>query len=128
MRLPSSERSLRRLVAQLAAAAPDDIEAVLAELDDDQRARIHELLKSYEGQGASPASPRPSTTTLSTEGLSGWLALRVRDLGSASHGGLTAAAAQALREVAGAASFKRDAPSSAPRSWLSRLAPGGERP
>lgn len=41
---PDPERALRRAVAQLAAVDPDDVEDVLAELDEAQRERVRRLL------------------------------------------------------------------------------------
>lgn len=83
---PPADRALRKLVAELAAQRPDDVEAILAELSGPQRDRVKALLADYLGtapasaSAATPATPGPDAI----EGLSDWLAVRIR--AAASHG------------------------------------------
>jgi hypothetical protein len=76
---PAPDRAVRRLVADLAATRPEDIEAILDELDDGQRSRVRTLLGEYLGAHQAPAAgmpverPRPVVI----EGLSPWLAARL---------------------------------------------------
>jgi hypothetical protein len=79
-----SDRALRRLVAELARAHPDDVAAVLAELEPTPRERVQALIGAYLGQ----APPEQVVETLEPQaaeaadalglGLSPWLARRVR--------------------------------------------------
>lgn len=48
--MPGDDRSLRRLVADLADRDDDDVEAVLALLDQNQRRQLRELLDTYRGR------------------------------------------------------------------------------
>jgi hypothetical protein len=75
-----ADRALRRLVADLASLAPDDVEAILGELEPGQRARTQALLAHY--IGASPTLAAPSVDDdahrlAATPGLSPWLAARL---------------------------------------------------
>lgn len=81
---PRPDRALRRLVADLANARGDDIAAVLAKLDAQQRRTIETLLAEYRGavvsvpvQPTAPAPPRPEADAF--DGVSSWLAARVSD-------------------------------------------------
>lgn len=98
MRSPAAERSLRRLVAQLAAAEPEDVQQVLEALDFAQQAEVRALLDAYDApalsatvpapQPSPPAPPPPPPADVShLTGLSPWLAERV----AAADGGETAA-------------------------------------
>jgi hypothetical protein len=73
-----ADRPLRKLVAELAAMRSDDVEAILADLSGDQRARVNALLAEYRGiaprSPALAAAPAPDVI----EGLSDWLAVRIR--------------------------------------------------
>jgi hypothetical protein len=117
MRSPVAERALRRLVARLAAAAPEDVDLVLEALDPDQRDEVRALLDAYgeptaeavepphvEVPTVQPATPEPDALLL--EGLSPWVAERVASaLGGANGaagGRMTPAALDALAEAAGA--------------------------
>lgn len=56
MRFPAADKALRRLVVQLAAAAPEDVDLVLESLDPAQAARVRTLLSDY----APETWPRPA--------------------------------------------------------------------
>ncbi|MFA5599817.1 MAG: hypothetical protein WDA06_04390 [Phenylobacterium sp.] len=56
------ERALRRAVAQLAAVDPDDVEDVLAELDEAQRERVRALLAEWLG-GVLPQAGTPGKSS-----------------------------------------------------------------
>jgi hypothetical protein len=97
----SSERALRRLVAELAEAAPEDVEAVLEGLQPDQRAQVRSLLMSYSGEP--PADqPAPARRKVETEDLrlSPWLRARLRASDAGEGFAMTTAAGQALRHAA----------------------------
>lgn len=95
MRSPAAERSLRRLLAQLAAAEPEDVQQVLEALDFAQQAEVRALLDAYDAPAVAaapapqpPAPPPPPPADIShLAGLSSWLAERV----AAADGGDTAA-------------------------------------
>lgn len=72
-----SDRKLRRLVADLAGATPEDIQAVLSGLEESQRERVEALLAEYGGER--PGRPAPAAGALSPvlQGLSPWLADRL---------------------------------------------------
>lgn len=91
---PAPERALRRALARLAELGPDDAEAVLAELDPEQRRRAQALLgEARRGQIA------PEDARWRQAGISPWLLDRM-----AGRGRPIAPAAQAtLREAAAAA-------------------------
>jgi len=78
MPLPASERQLRRVVAELAGATPEDIQAVLSGLEESQRERVEALLAVFNeetGAPPSPAAPEADATTLAR--LSPWLRARL---------------------------------------------------
>ncbi len=78
MPLPPSDRALRRAVAQLAAAASEDIEAVLQELDPRQRETVLGLLgELVGGAGAAPDDGDDAAAVARRIGLSPWLVTRV---------------------------------------------------
>jgi hypothetical protein len=121
MPFPQSERALRRLVADLARAPAEDIEAVLADLEPVHRARVQALIVDYLG-----GSPKPTAQPAALRGrdyskvagLSPWLAERLGAAEPARRSGLlhrkaaaeapsaafamTPAAQQALRQCAAA--------------------------
>lgn len=66
---------LHALVAELAAATPEDVAAVLAMLNASAAARLRSLLAAYAGMDTSALPPGPAR--LETAGLSDWLAARV---------------------------------------------------
>ena len=126
-----SDRSLRRLVADLAKARAEDVEAVLAELDAGQRRRVLDMLGAYTGsqekaQGFAEASPGLMIEGLSS-GLGERLAQAARPAGSTgSPFELTPAAAEALRSSAEemlelGLAFAPASPRPAPVSLLQRL-------
>lgn len=79
MSLRPADRALRKLVAELAALHADDVEAILAELSDGQRARVKALLAEYRGAGLQPsAATAAAQGPDAIEGLSHWLAARIR--------------------------------------------------
>lgn len=88
------DRPLRRLVADLAARPADDVEAVLAALAPPVRRRTEALIAEARGR---PVDPAPEGTA--HEGLSPWLAARVRGDGP-DQGALTPQARAALRNAA----------------------------
>lgn len=95
---PPSDRKLRRLVADLAGATPEDIQAVLSGLEESQRERVEGLLAEFAGdepprpvRAAAPRGPARRDGP-SLDGLSPWLLDRL------ARAGLTAAdAAESLR-------------------------------
>ena len=115
MRSPAAERSLRRLVARLAAAEPDDVQQVLDALEPAQQAEVRGLLEAYAAPASaalapspSPAAtpePRPVADVSHLVGLSTWLAQRAAadgvDVGEAGRmtPGARAALAQAARSL-----------------------------
>lgn len=148
----SQERLLRRLVARLASADPDDIEDVLGELGETHRERVRGLLAEFLGEGAAPESVVPPgrvdgarpqqgpadgpsrEPAPSLLGLSPWLASRIdpqQGAGAATVDGsvvrpftLTPATAAALREHARALQppTKLVEEPSSPTPWTSGLA------
>lgn len=83
--MPPPDRELRRLVADLAAASADDVEEILADLDDGQRTRVRVMLADYLGEPvgipkAPPppeGSPPPPVVIAALVGLSPWLGARL---------------------------------------------------
>jgi len=93
-----SDQALKRFIAELAEATDDDIEAVLAQLEPQQRSRARALLDGY--QGGILAEP---VSNARVEGgrqdLSPWLLERLQEKGSARSSSfrMTPAATAALR-------------------------------
>lgn len=81
--MPPPDRELRRLVADLAAASADDVEEILADLDDGQRARVRAMLADYLGEPVGipkappPPEPPPPVVIAALVGLSPWLGARL---------------------------------------------------
>lgn len=73
------DRALRQLVADLSQARPDDVEAVLDDLSEDQQARVRRLLREYLGEPPAPAElpGPPARARVRLRGLSPWLAARL---------------------------------------------------
>jgi len=95
------DRALRRQVARLARARPEDIEAVLAELDPGRRRAVEALLAPQAGRPArAPAAAvaRPDPP-LAIAGLAPALSERLAQAGRG-EGPMTRAAADALRASA----------------------------
>lgn len=74
---PSSDRALRRLVADLAAHSPASVAAVLNELDAGQRETVLALLGSYHGMSIATPLPEIAETPRPIAGLSSWLQMRL---------------------------------------------------
>ena len=55
--MPVPERELRRMIVRIAALAPDDRDAVLADLDADQRKTVERLLDEFAGKPAAVPAP-----------------------------------------------------------------------
>ena len=125
---------LRRLVARLAAATPEDVEAILGALEPEQRRSVVSLLEAYAGGEAPKPKPRrprppPAEGPPRIPGLSPWLAVRLRQGQGDSPKGprrvlgnpgalaaMTPAALQALRTCAA-----KIQPPGKPQSQLARL-------
>ena len=126
----SPDRSLRRLVAELATVAPEDIETVLDDLDPPQRRQFQALMAEYLGQPvAAPLAPEvaPVAGPSAPPGLSPWLAARIDEPESFA---MAPAARTALRACA-ASLEPEEAPGSPPRepvNWLDRLLRRGAAP
>ena len=86
----ASDRAIRRLVVRLSGLEPDDLTAVLNELEPAQRATVEMLLSDYlSKQGVARADPYVSH-------LSPWLTERI----TGGHGGMTDHARTALQTCA----------------------------
>lgn len=124
-----SEKDLRRAVLRLKSLAPSDFDAVLQELDDDQKRRTLDLLQAMQ-----PAEPdedsaiwaESSLDVLAPEGVSPWLLARVNGVGdtgeeTADRFSLTGHAQARLRACSAAMvpekDRKRKAPSLLDRLW-----------
>ena len=101
-----SELMLRRLVAELAEATADDVEAILDQLEPGHRTRAEALLASCLGTGADDerGHGRSIAAVARDSGASGWL---VERLGAVRRAGAPAAE---LGRLADYASGLRDAP------------------
>lgn len=140
-----SERALRRLVTDLARAAPEDVEAILGQLDGPRRQRVRALLSSYLAGDEPPPvrAPPPVREPPGPAGVSPWLAARL-DPAASAHAGraqgvrrkvdrygrdlglefsMTAHALEALRaSAAEAAPGPGSEPAAtAPAPWLARV-------
>lgn len=83
MARPAADRPLRRMVAKLARASEEDIQSVLAGLEEKQRETVEALLAAYRGQTPARTSTSPAAPAIDiTAGLSSWLALRVQPIES----------------------------------------------
>lgn len=83
MPLPPSDRALRRLVAEVAGAAPEDLQAILDELEPAQRERVLQLLRGYAGAPDAGAMTAGSATLRRVvDGASPWLAARLEAAGA----------------------------------------------
>lgn len=116
-----SERKLRRLVSNLGRCAPEDLTAILTELEEGSRRRVPALLGEFHGEPA--AGPALSPTPLEKiSGLSPWLQARIdaaaggKKEGALSEGAtsMTATASEAL--LACATKLLSDVASSEPLS------------
>lgn len=105
------DQALRRMVAELAATTPDDVAAILAELDLPQRRRVEALLADYLGEPAEAAPAPPPPSVHKAAGLSPWLAARIEGAPDETIR-MTPAARDALRACA--AGLEPEAPPQAP--------------
>ncbi len=94
----ASDKELRRLVADLAAATTEDVAAVLDMLDTRTRAQVRALLAAYAGI-EDISEPEASPAFVNTSGLSDWLAARTlgKPLSGADSYHITPHAGEALR-------------------------------
>lgn len=139
MRRPSPDRLLRKLVADIGRAHPDDIAAILARLDPEHQSRARALFATFVGRefatsdGAAPGpGPAPDATKPEAwpAGLSAWLLVRLRQpqtdsassrpRDSTRRDGMTPMALAALRESARALPALRTAPAAPPRKRVPR--------
>ena len=89
----TSSRELRRIVADLAVLQPNDVAAVVRELDPEQRKTVERLLREFSGIAAPPVVEGCDTTRLSS-----WLARRLWP--DSSDAAMTDKARDALRDCA----------------------------
>ncbi|PVM84416.1 hypothetical protein DDF62_22025 [Caulobacter radicis] len=97
MPAPAPDRALRKLVAELAQATPEDVLGVLDQLPPAHRDEVSALLAAYDGapaQGVRPQAVEPAVSA----GLSPWLAARARGAGGDLAFSMTPTATAALRE------------------------------
>ncbi|MGE5566066.1 MAG: hypothetical protein ACM3YN_07930 [Parcubacteria group bacterium] len=74
------DKTLRRMVADLAMASPEDAKAILDELDARARQRVEALLAEYRGEVAPLSRAAPVNAIaqpIAIDGLSPWLAARL---------------------------------------------------
>lgn len=102
MRADSTGRALKNLVAELASLDDDDIQAIISDLDIDDRGRIQDLLRSYRGGSVDLIDPANKNVE-----IDGWLGRRLTDVGST---GLTPRARDALAQVCGEVSLTTPRP------------------
>lgn len=101
---PRTDRALRRLIAEMACLDVDDVAAIVAELDSQQRERVLSLIAAYRDPSAgslSIAGEMPASA-----GLSPWLTTRLaaaigvdHALTSTAHGALKSALGQGSRDL-----------------------------
>ena len=111
---PKPDRALRRLVARIAALAPQDIAAILDALDQRQRLAVEQLLRAYVEDGQRETGPAVET-------LAPWLAERIRSDG----GPMTSTARKALEDCARRI-FPAPAAPAPSRSLLGRIVSGAK--
>ncbi|WP_133244755.1 hypothetical protein [Caulobacter radicis] len=97
MPAPVSDRALRKLVAELAQAAPEDVLGVLDQLPPAHRDEVSALLAAYDGAPVQAVRPQIVEPAASA-GLSPWLAARARSVGGDLAFSMTPTATAALRE------------------------------
>lgn len=73
---PPSDRALRRLVADLAVSRPQDVTAILGELNASQREIVIGLIEEFHGSGA-PLLLAQTPPPQRVAGLSSWLQSRL---------------------------------------------------
>jgi hypothetical protein len=95
---PIPDRALRRVIADLAALAPEDAGAILVTLEPVQREKIESLLREYASYfDGTPNPPPADRSDYDPSRLSPWL---VQRLEGAAAFEMTAHARQALRDCA----------------------------
>jgi hypothetical protein len=98
------DRALRRLVAELSVRDESDVQAILAELEPDQRRRVENLLALCRGDEPIGERPKAEPPSVSTR-FSPWLALRLAgDASGQPRFQMTDHARRTLREAADALS------------------------
>ncbi len=101
MPVPGSERTLRRLVAKLAELQAEDADAILAELESDQRRTVERLLADYQTPPTRPDTTATVAAGIEIDDLSPWLAARLGGpAASAGASGMTLKTLTTLREAA----------------------------
>lgn len=83
-----SDRALRSLVARLASRRPEDIRAILDDLEPSQRRQIDQLLADYAGapvRRSGVPDPEPAAAII-PDGLSSWLVARLKTTPHQTHG------------------------------------------
>ncbi len=118
------DQSLRRLVAELATASPEDVGAVLDGLEPAHRRQVQALLADYLGEAAPPPVTQPPAIPIPSLGLSAWLMDRVD---GAEGIVMTPAAMETLRACAVALEPQPLAETPAPPPEASWLAKAGRR-
>ncbi len=134
------DRELRRLIANLASARPEDVTAVLDGLPPAARERARALLAEYLGEplpaqrliAPEPAPQRPlPSKPIKLEGLSEWLAARLEQGPIGRHGdqsfSLTPTACDALRACAAALELRPEPRPLPAAAWLASLKDGLRR-
>lgn len=131
------DRALRRLIADLAERPRADVRAVLSDLAPEQRARAEKLIVEFKGTANAPARAEP-TASVDTEGLSPWLAARLRTATgdpAAVDFAMTPAALESLKRAAALTGVAHRDPPAGPSDgaglvlfdrvarWLGRAAP-----
>jgi hypothetical protein len=142
MRSPAAERSLRRLVAQLATAEPEDVQQVLEALDFAQQSEVRALLDAYDAPAVVAMAPAPKpppppppvpvpvpVDTSHLAGLSSWLAERVAaadggDSSARMTPGAMSALAHAARSIPADAGLSLEAAPARRRSFNPVRRPG----
>jgi hypothetical protein len=96
----NTDRSLRRLVADMAALHADDVAAILGQLGAAERETVERLLKEYASFAKFPAAPTPAEPiAYDTSALSPWLRQRLEMSGNP-RPAVAARLQQALRDHA----------------------------
>lgn len=113
MPAPAPDRALRKLVAELAQATPEDVLGVLDQLPPTHRDEVSALLAAYDGAPVQAVRPQMVEPAVSAA-LSPWLAARARSAGGDLAFSMTPAATAALRECVPAIGVPAPARTSAP--------------
>lgn len=97
--LPSAsmERQLRRLVTELADMSEEDVAAILAELTEERRRMVSDLLRIYAGARRGGATKATRAVGIDMSRLSPWLVERL-DIGRSTECAMTAHGREILRD------------------------------